>query len=57
VIKAYNAMTVAAGKDNIMRNVPAVWDKGADLVNKAGIAKVADAHALYTNKFVDEAAK
>jgi NitT/TauT family transport system substrate-binding protein len=56
VIKAYNAMTIAAGKDNVMRNVPAVWEKGAALVNQAGIAKVPDVTALYTNKFVDQAA-
>ena len=57
VIKAYNEMTVAAGKENIMRNVPSVFEGGAALVTKAGIVNVADAKALYTNKFVDEAAK
>ena len=56
VIKTYNAMTIAAGKENIMRNVPSVWAKGAALVNQAGIAKVPDVTALYTNKFVDQAA-
>jgi hypothetical protein len=50
-------MTVAQGENNIMRNVPEVWAKAADLVTKAGIAKVADVTALYDNKFVDEAAK
>ncbi|HWK96981.1 MAG TPA: ABC transporter substrate-binding protein [Pseudolabrys sp.] len=56
-IKAYNASTVSAGKENVMRNVPAVWENGAKLVAEANIAKVADVKALYTNKFVDEAAK
>ena len=56
-VKAYNAMTVAQGEQNIMRNVPEVWGKAAELVNKAGIAKVADVATLYDNKYVDEAAK
>jgi ABC-type nitrate/sulfonate/bicarbonate transport system substrate-binding protein len=56
-IKAYNAMTASAGRENIMRNVPAIWDKAGELVVSAGVAKVADIKALYTNKFVDEAAK
>ena len=37
-----------------MRNVPEVWAKAAELVNKAGIAKVADVTALYDNKYADE---
>lgn len=56
-IKAYNAMTLVAGKENVMRNVPETWANGAKLVVEANVAKVADVTALYTNKFVDEAAK
>lgn len=56
-IKAYNGLTVFAGKENVMRNVPSIWENGAKLVAEANIAKVADVKALYTNKFVDEAAK
>lgn len=56
-IKAYNELTVSAGKNNIMRNVPEVWAKAAELIVQANIAKVADVTALYTNKYVDEAAK
>ncbi len=56
-IKAYNGLTIAAGKENVMRNVPAVWDKAAELITKANVAKVADIKALYTNRFVDEASK
>jgi NitT/TauT family transport system substrate-binding protein len=55
-IKAYNGLTVAAGKENVMRNVPAIWDKAAALVTQANIAKVPDIKALYTNTFVDQAA-
>ena len=56
-IKVYNQMTLAQGKENVMRNVPAVWEKAADLINKANIAKVPDITALYTNRYIDEAAK
>ena len=56
-IKAYNGLTVAAGQENVMRNVPAIWDKAAELVVQASIAKVPDVKALYTNRFVDEASK
>jgi ABC-type nitrate/sulfonate/bicarbonate transport system substrate-binding protein len=56
-IKAYNAMTTAQGEQNIMRNVPEVWQKAAELVTKAGIAKVADVTTLYDNKYLDEAGK
>ena len=50
-------MTIAQGEDNLLRNVPEVWRKAAELINKAGIVKVADADALYTNQYLDEAAK
>ncbi len=56
-VKAYNGMTVAQGEQNIMRNVPEVWQKAGELVTKAGIAKVSNVAALFDNKYADEAAK
>jgi ABC-type nitrate/sulfonate/bicarbonate transport system substrate-binding protein len=56
-VRAYNAMTTAQGEQNVMRNVPEVWQKAAELVTKAGIAKVADINTLYDNKYFDEATK
>jgi NitT/TauT family transport system substrate-binding protein len=56
-LKAYNTMALAQGRENLLRNVPEVWSKGAELVNKAGIAKVPDVATLYTNSFIDEASK
>jgi ABC-type nitrate/sulfonate/bicarbonate transport system substrate-binding protein len=56
-IKAYNANATAAGRENLMRNVPEIWEKGAELVRKANLAKVPDIKALYTNRFIDEASK
>jgi ABC-type nitrate/sulfonate/bicarbonate transport system substrate-binding protein len=56
-IKAYNELTLAQGEENVMRNVPEVFEAAAKLVNAAGIAKVDDASTLYSNEFIDEAAK
>jgi NitT/TauT family transport system substrate-binding protein len=56
-VKGYNGMTVAEGEQNVMRNVPETWQKAAELVTKAGIAKVPNVTALYDNKYADEAAK
>jgi len=56
-LKAYNAMATAQGRDNLLKNVPEVWRKAAELTNKAGIVKVADADALYTNQYINDAFK
>src|SRR5439155_3910599 len=54
-IKAYNRMAISEGRENLLKNVPAVWRKAAELTDKAGIVKLADPDALYTNAYVDEA--
>jgi NitT/TauT family transport system substrate-binding protein len=56
-VKAYNRMALSEGRDNLLKNVPAVWRKAAELTNKAGIVKVPDADALYTNEYILEAYK
>ncbi|MDQ6432538.1 ABC transporter substrate-binding protein [Mesorhizobium sp. LHD-90] len=56
-IKAYNDLTLAQGRENVMRNVPSVFEAVAKLVNDAGIVTVPDAAALYDNSFADEAFK
>jgi NitT/TauT family transport system substrate-binding protein len=45
------------GKENILRNVPALWNKGAELINKAGLFKIENPAACYTNEFIDRALK
>ena len=45
------------GRENLLRNVPALWDKGAAAINKSGLFKVDDINRLYTNRFIDEALK
>lgn len=52
-LKSYNEMSLSMGRENLLRNVPEVWRKAADLASRAGLVKVANADALYTNKFID----
>jgi ABC-type nitrate/sulfonate/bicarbonate transport system substrate-binding protein len=44
---------LSQGKENLMRNVPALWQAGRDAMADAGLANIADATTLYTNRFVD----
>ena len=37
-----------------MRNVPKLWKSAQELSAKAGIGKVDNIEALYTNKFIDQ---
>jgi hypothetical protein len=50
-------MALSQGRENLLKNVPAVWRKAAELTSKAGIVKVAEADALYTNQYIDQAYK
>jgi NitT/TauT family transport system substrate-binding protein len=45
------------GKENLLRNVPALWQSGVDAMRAVGIVKLADASSLYTNRFIDEVLK
>ena len=54
-IKAYNDMSVAQGRENVMRNVDAVMERSAELASKAGIVEVEDVSRTYTNEFIDAA--
>jgi len=41
------------GKENLMRNVPKLWTSAQKLTASAGIGKIDNIEALYTNKFMD----
>lgn len=56
-VKAYNEPTTAQGEENVMRNVPAVFEESARLIEAAGIIEVEDPSALYSNAFYEEAVK
>lgn len=45
------------GPENLMRNVPALWRSARDNLANAGLASIVDETKLYTNRFVDEAAR
>lgn len=42
------------GKENLMRNVPKLWDSAQDLAAKVGLGKIDRIEDLYTNTFVDK---
>jgi hypothetical protein len=48
---------MSEGKQNFLRNVPELWAKAGDEIEKAGIASVPNIEALYTNKYIDVALK
>jgi len=52
-LKMHIQLNLAQGNENLLRNVPALWERGADLYARAGFAKF-DPKTLYTNRFIDE---
>jgi ABC-type nitrate/sulfonate/bicarbonate transport system substrate-binding protein len=48
---------IAQGRENLLRHMPATWQKGVDLMASAGFVPQADARQLYTNEFIDAAAR
>ena len=46
---------LSEGRENLMRNVPALWKSARDNLAEAGLANIADETKLYTNRFVDQA--
>lgn len=56
-VAAYNVLIVGKGKENVLVNIPDVWQASAELIQKAQVATVSDIKNIYTNKFVEAAAK
>ena len=48
---------LSSGRENLLRNVPALWQSARDNLLEAGLADIPDVTKLYTNRFVDEANK
>ena len=48
---------LSAGKENLLRNVPATWQSGVESLRRVGVADVKDATTLYTNSFLDTVMK
>jgi len=43
------------GKENLLRNVPKLWEQGVAELRAVGIADIQDPTQLYTNRFIDQA--
>ncbi|GGA59939.1 hypothetical protein GCM10011385_12090 [Nitratireductor aestuarii] len=56
-IKAYNELALAQGDENVMRNVPEVFEEAARLVGAADIMQIDDVSSLFSTAFYDEAVK
>ncbi|HUZ74001.1 MAG TPA: ABC transporter substrate-binding protein [Stellaceae bacterium] len=48
---------LAEGRQNLLRNVPPLWQRATDALHQVGIADVKDPTTLYTNQFVDAVMK
>lgn len=46
---------LAQGRNNLLRNVPALWQSGAHALTDAGLAQLPDPQVLYTNTLIDKA--
>ncbi|UCE30944.1 MAG: ABC transporter substrate-binding protein, partial [Burkholderiales bacterium] len=56
-LRAEMDLFAAEGKDNLLRNVPARWQKALDLMAKVGLIQGGDASQYYTNAFIDKVKK
>ena len=54
-VKGAIDLWLTEGPQNLMRNVPALWQNARDELALAGIADIADVTTVYTNRFVDQA--
>ena len=55
-IDAISSLWVAAGEDEMLRNVPDRWEQGLDGFQKLGLVKPdVKAETFYTNEFIEEA--
>lgn len=50
-------LMLSEGPENLLRNVPALWRSARENLAEAGLSTIADETTVYTNRFVDEAAK
>jgi ABC-type nitrate/sulfonate/bicarbonate transport system substrate-binding protein len=46
---------LSQGRENLLRNVPTLWESGFAALKAAGLADPPDPSALWTNRFVEEA--
>jgi NitT/TauT family transport system substrate-binding protein len=54
-VEEARGLWLAQGRDNLLRNVPALWEAGAKALNEAGLARLPVPGDLYTNVLIDRA--
>jgi NitT/TauT family transport system substrate-binding protein len=52
-VKHAQELWLAQGRENLLRNVPALWDAGAKALTEGGLAQLPDPTVLYTNALID----
>lgn len=57
VSKNWPHLLLAQGRENLLRNVPALWKIGVDELVSVGFLEPADPTMFYTNEFIDKAIK
>ena len=48
---------LSEGRQNLLRNVPARWQAGVEVLRQGGVADIKDPTTLYTNTFIDKVLK
>ena len=57
VTQTWRQLLLSQGRENLLRNVPALWTSGLDLLSSAGIISIKDPSAFYTDAYIDAALK
>ena len=50
---AMEKLWLSEGRENLLRNVPRLWESGVGALNAAGITSIPSAESVYTNRYVD----
>ena len=53
-VERARSLWLAEGKNNLLRNVPALWASGAEALTAAGLANLPHPKVLYTNTLIDK---
>ena len=48
---------LARGRENLLRNLPDLWDSGIKSLRDSGLVNLPNAEGIWTNRFIDEALK
>jgi ABC-type nitrate/sulfonate/bicarbonate transport system substrate-binding protein len=57
IAKNWPNLLLAQGKENLLRNVPELWQSGVDTLASVGFLEPTKATAFYTNDYIDKALK